>query len=256
MTDMSPIAELPLAEPHLGQDLARSGFAFVKAARMRGVLTAFGSLADWPAFAASWDDLAVDTYMADGGRYRKRRHAVFATTCEGAIVRAAHQPHYQATDYNRLNGGVERWFEPVEAGIGTGASLLTIVGFCRDLFGALAPAIRAWHIEVHQFRIEARTGETGKPTPEGMHRDGVDYVLVLLVKRSNIDSGTTTITDLAQSPLGSFTLTEPFDAALVDDARAYHGVTPVVPVDPQAPAFRDVLVVTFRRQPASDKLSP
>ena len=45
----------------------------------------------------------------------------------------------------------------------------------------------------------------------------------------------------------SFTLTEPFDAALVDDARVYHGVTPVEPLDPAAPAYRDVLVVTFRR---------
>ena len=84
-----------------------------------------------------------------------------------------------------------------------------------------------------------------------MHRDGVDYVLVLLVKRNNIASGTTTITDLNQTSLGSFTLTEPFDAALVDDARAFHGVTPVEPVDTSKPAFRDVLVVTFRGRPAT-----
>ena len=28
-----------------------------------------------------------------------------------------------------------------------------------------------------------------------------------------------------------------------------HGVTPVEPVDPAEPGFRDVLVVTFRREP-------
>ena len=106
--------------------------------------------------------------------------------------------------------------------------------------------VRTWHVEVHQFRIEARPGEAGQPTPEGLHRDGVDYVLVLLVGRHNIASGTTTIHDLENRELGSFTLTRPFDAALVDDARVYHGVTPVVPLDPQRPAHRDVLVVTFR----------
>ena len=47
--------------------------------------------------------------------------------------------------------------------------------------------------------------------------------------------------------LGSFTLAPPFDAALVDDARVLHGVTPVTPHDPGRPAWRDVLVVTFRR---------
>lgn len=245
MTDMSPISELPLR-----QDLARSGFAFVTSARMHEMLKAAGRLTDWPSFAASWDRLAIDTYMADGGRYRQRRHAVFSADRTGSPVRGSHQPHYQGLDYNSLNGGIERWFEPVEEAIGRGASMTTILGFCRDLFSALAPRTKAWHIEVHQFRIEAKAGQTGLPTPEGMHRDGVDYVLVLLVKRHNIASGTTTISNLEKTPLGSFTLTEPFDAALVDDARAYHGVTPVVAVDPGMPAYRDVLVVTFRAEPA------
>jgi len=106
----------------------------------------------------------------------------------------------------------------------------------------------AWHIELHQFRIEARPGEVGQPTPEGMHRDGVDWVLVLMVRRENIASGETTIYDLVKRPLGSFTLTAPLDSALVDDSRVYHGVTAVTAIDPQLPAYRDVLVVTFRRE--------
>jgi hypothetical protein len=101
-------------------------------------------------------------------------------------------------------------------------------------------------VEVHQFRIEARNDAIGQPTPEGMHRDGVDYVLVLLVDRTNIRSGETSIHDLAGKTLGSFTLTSPLDAALVDDSRVMHGVTPVEPLDPALPGFRDVLVVTFR----------
>jgi hypothetical protein len=79
-----------------------------------------------------------------------------------------------------------------------------------------------------------------------VHRDGVDYVLVLLIARHNVVSGTTTIHDADRRLLGEFTLTDPFDAALVHDARVYHGVTPVEPLDPAAAAYRDVLVVTFR----------
>jgi hypothetical protein len=33
----------------------------------------------------------------------------------------------------------------------------------------------------------------------------------------------------------------------VDDRRVMHGVTPVQPLDPAEPAYRDVLVVTFKR---------
>jgi hypothetical protein len=80
-----------------------------------------------------------------------------------------------------------------------------------------------------------------------MHRDGVDHVLVLLIGRRNIQSGVTSIHDFGGHRLGSFTLAEPFDAALVEDARVMHGVTPVEPIDPAHPGFRDVLVVTFRK---------
>jgi hypothetical protein len=224
--------------------IAGDGFAFLSAAAMRPLLLAAGPLSDWDAFRNSWSDLALDTYMADGGRYRRRRHAVFSIDGT-SIVRMPHQPHYQSLDYNTLNGGIPRWFEPIAAG--DGPTLRTILEFCRRLFGSLAPAPVNWHVEVHQFRIEARPGTHGLPTPEGLHRDGVDFVLVLLINRQNIGSGTTTIHGLDRRLLGSFTLTEPFDAALVDDARVYHGVTPVEPVDLNVPAYRDVLVVTFRR---------
>ncbi len=229
----------------------RAGYAFVEASDMRTALGRFGSLADWTAFAESWNDLEVDTYMGDGGRYRRRRFGVYATERQGAIVRSPHQPHYQGLDYNTLNGGIERWFKPVTDEIGNGASMRTILEYCRALFGRLAPDAKKWHVEVHQFRIEARTGEAGKPTPEGMHRDGVDYVLVLLINRRNIASGTTTVHDLDKRALGSFTLTDPLDAALVNDSRCYHGVTPVQPENQAQPAYRDVLVVTFKKKPLS-----
>ncbi len=227
--------------------LRERGFAFVDGADLKPALLRAGALDDWQAFAASWNDLEVDTYMADRGRYRRRRHAVFAATREDGITAQPRQPHYQSLDYNRLNGGVERWYEPIAAELCNGPSLRTIVGYAHHLFGELAPQIGRWHIEVHQFRIEAQRGQAGQPTPEGVHRDGVDYVLVLLIDRHNVDSGTTTIHQPHGAELGSFTLTHPFDAALVDDARVCHGVTAVDAHDPDTPAWRDVLVVTFRR---------
>jgi hypothetical protein len=235
------------------QTLLRDGFDFVVAERMRTQLERVGSLDDWLAFASSWNELALDTYLADYGRYRRRRHAVFSIAHDGSIVREAHQPHYQSRDYNTLQGGIQRWFEPIDAQIGSGPSMSTILYFCKNIFGALAPAVREWRAEVHQFRIEAHPDAPGQPTPEGAHRDGVDYVLVLLIDRVNIASGTTTIHAAADRRLlGSFTLTRPLDAALVDDARVFHGVTPVEPLDPALPAYRDVLVVTFKRIPALD----
>ena len=74
-------------------------------------------------------------------------------------------------------------------------------------------------------------------------------MLVLLIDRRNIDRGVTDIHTLDGRPRGHFTLTHPFDTALVDDRRVAHGVTPVEPTDPALPAYRDVLVVTFVAEP-------
>jgi hypothetical protein len=224
------------------------GFAWVPAADLRALLPTT-ALAHWQDFADSWNDLGVDTYMADAGRYRRRRFGAF-TVSATQIVRKSHQPHYQSRDYNPLNGGIERWFLPLTDACAGGAVLPAILRLSHEVFDALTPAESrpaAWHGECHQFRIEARPGEPGLPTPEGLHRDGVDWVLVLLVARVNIVEGMTSIHDAQRRLLGSFTLENPLDAAFVDDARVYHGVTAVGPLDAARAAWRDVLVVTFRR---------
>lgn len=233
----------------LSGPLARQGFAFVHAPLVRAILEAEG-LRDWDGFASSWNDLGVDTFMADGGRYRRRRFAAFAASSgAGGLERKPHQPHYQSRDYNALNGGVARWFSPITDEVAAHPAMRAILTTCHRLFDALTPEPTrplVWHVEVHQFRIE--TGpELGLPTPEGMHRDGVDWVMVVLVKRENISSGETRMEDVHHRHVGSFTLTEPMDAALVDDDRVFHGVTPLGRLDPALPAYRDVLVVTFRR---------
>jgi hypothetical protein len=196
--------------------------------------------ADWRDFAESWNDLGPDLYMADGGRYRRRRHATFR--CEdGDFTRQPHQPHYQSRDYNALNGDVQRWFDPVEQGTVDNPVCRTIFAFCAAHFPMIGPA----HVEMHQFRIEAKPGEVGRPTPEGLHRDGVDHVFVMLVERRNVREGVTRIGAPDGTPLGEFMLAEPGDAMLIDDRRILHGVTEIHAVDPAQPAWRDALVVTF-----------
>jgi hypothetical protein len=232
----------------LSHELALTGFARVPAAQLKHWLGEV-EWCTWPAFAVSWNDLGVDTYMADGGRYRRRRFEAYAVSPQ-AIQRKPRQPHYQSRDYNAVNGGIERWFQPFAEHIAQHPLLFAILCHCEQLFTALTPANARpdqWHVECHQFRIEARADLLAQPTPEGLHRDGVDWVLVLLIARQNIAEGVTTIYNEQQQLLGSFTLTEPCDAAFVDDARVYHGVTPVRPLDPVLPAYRDVLVITFRR---------
>ena len=226
--------------------LQAEGFAFLGAKTMEGLLGVPQLLGDWQAFIESWNELAPDPYLAAKGRRRRRRYSTFDIAADGSITRNPPQPHVQTVQNNTLQGGIERWFVPIRPKISDGPSFRRILQFTHGLFGGLAPGVARWHVETHQFSIEASADKAGEPTPEGVHRDGVDYVLVLMITRTNIESGITTIHRGNGGLLGSFTLTRPLDAALVDDARVSHGVTAVKPFDPTKPAYRDVLVVTFK----------
>jgi len=204
---------------------------------------------EWRVFASSWNELGPDLYMADGGRYRRRRHATFRVM-NGLPERKPHQPHYQSRDYNPLNGNVQRWFDPLSKAVELSVITQTIFR-CGLMFARLSgrPLGLPWHVELHQFRIEATPGVVGRPTPEGLHRDGVDWVFVMLVDRQNVTEGVTEIGSPDGRQLGRFTLAAPGDAIFLDDHRIFHGVTPIEVIDPALPAYRDALVVTFVAEP-------
>ena len=241
----SPLPSPAEAEAVVGR-LVRDGYDFVAGDAMGRLVSAAGGT-DWDGYARSWDDLGPDRFMADGGTYRKRRFACFSAS-EGGLALKAPQPHFQTRENNPLNGCVARVFEPVRDEIAFHPVNRAVLATCLRLFGEAAGPIgrpRTWHVEMHQFRIEARPGTAGKPTPEGLHRDGVDWVLVLMVRRENVGDGVSTIADAQRRPLATALLAEPLDASLVDDHRVFHGVSPIRALDPARPAWRDVLVLTF-----------
>lgn len=184
--------------------------------------------------------------MKDGGTYRYRRHATYSVDPYGAPRLAPAQPHYQSLDYNYLNGGIARHFAHIEESTLSNAAFLSTLVLCATLFARMAP-FYAWRIEVHQFRIVAQP-QGASPTPEGIHRDGVDFVFMMLINRVNVRDGCTKICDLQREPLGEFTLTHPMEAAIVNDRHVMHGVTPILPENEGMPAYRDVLVITFRKK--------
>src|SRR6185295_930137 len=102
----------------LCDEIALEGFCFVPARDTKPLLAGAAPHADWNAFTQSWNGMPLDTYMADGGRYRRRRYATLSAAPDATIATLEpHQPHYQSTDYNVLNGGVARHYEPIAANV-------------------------------------------------------------------------------------------------------------------------------------------
>ncbi|WNG16527.1 2OG-Fe dioxygenase family protein [Cystobacter fuscus] len=193
------------------------------------------------ALRPTWNELPPDAYLRDGGRYRSRRHSCFVVEGE-AVTQVPHRAHWQPVEYNALHGGLERWFEPMTPAVVAQPVwprlLSRLAAYCSELRGA-----RPWFVEAHQFRIDTTDG-IGRPTPEGAHRDGVDFVAVLLIGREGIKGGETRVFE-ANGPHGiRFTLTEPWSVLLLDDERVIHESTPIQPLAGQG--HRDTLVLTFR----------
>jgi len=203
----------------------------------------------WQAFADSWDDLPRDLHMGDGGRYRLRRFQSFRV--DDTIERLPHAPHYQERRFNALNGGVPRWYAPIRDAVVQSAPFDSFVRTFVALTGVIGPQF----LEAHQFRIESGDATLGLPTPEGLHRDGRDWVLIALIGRQNAAGGTSCVHDLAGRLLLDVELTTPGQALLLDDRRVQHAVTPVVPATPGAPALRDVLVLTLAADQAASSSS-
>jgi len=201
----------------------------------------------WNALTSSWNRLPSDAHLKDGGHYRRRRHACFVQHMDsGALVQTPHRAHWQPTDYNALHGGFERWFDPIESSVAEAPAWLELLASLGRLFAQVKDVPR-WHIEAHQFRIDTAEG-VGRPTPEGAHRDGVDFVVVLLVARRGVKGGETRVFD-AHGPHGMrFLMQEPLTALLLDDQRVIHETTPIFPADQQShqEGLRDTLVLTYR----------
>lgn len=190
----------------------------------------------------SWEDLAPDNYLKDGGRYRRRRHSCFVVRGP-EVQQVPHRAHWQPLAYNALHGGMQRWFEPMQPEVVASPAWPRLLAWLGGVCTAVKPA-KDWFVEAHQFRIDTTDG-IGRPTPEGAHRDGVDFVAVFMIDREGIKGGETRVFE-ADGPHGQrFTLTEPWSLLLLDDAKVIHESTPIQPVG-DAPGHRDTLVLTYR----------
>ncbi|MGA8010655.1 MAG: 2OG-Fe dioxygenase family protein [Thiomonas sp.] len=201
-----------------------------------------------PAFAL-WSDLPPDDYLKDGGHYRFRRHGSFIQTLQpppgsAALQAAAPRAHWQPTAYNALHGGMLRWFAPLTAELQQAIFWQPLLLGLGRLFVEVRNAAQ-WFIEAHQFRIDTREG-VGRPTPEGAHRDGVDFVAVVLIGRHGIRGGETRVFELAGQRGVRFTLSEPCSVLLMDDTRVIHESTPILPEGDANGGWRDTLVLTYR----------
>ncbi|WP_416426286.1 2OG-Fe dioxygenase family protein [Pseudomonas sp. App30] len=242
-------ADIELAAPavqSISDDIKKQGWAYRDG---DGLARHFNLDAEsWAEFAGYWDGLVLDEYMADRGTYRYRRYSEFDFRDGGSLHKLPHAPYEQARYINTLNGGVARHFLPLEQGMVEHPFFNALLSGMARIFDAAEGTTCDWNIRLHPYRIVSNDEEQGKPTPEGRHRDGVDYIVMLLIRRVGITGGTTRVSTPLNKTLCEVTLANGLDMILGDDHQIMHEVSPINSLEIGRQGHRDALVIAFTRK--------
>lgn len=132
--------------------------------------------------ARHWDELAPDPYAAEMGmQLRRYGHYTFG---DGVATPMPIGAFNQPQDSNPLYVEGDRHFGPLTDAFARGP----LLGRLLSLPGRLATALdgaKRWTVKAHPFRVLAFADGEGRPTPEGLHRDGVTLVTSLLISQRN-----------------------------------------------------------------------
>lgn len=181
-------------------------------------------------------ELPVDPYIK--GNYRFRRLSRFIVSGD-ELIKLPHGYLYQSKDYNPLVGGVKREFAELDD------ALIRLDNF-KKLVLAFTDSCKIHpeaEIGVHQIRTTCSLNNYGNPAPEGIHRDGTDFIGIFSVDRESVQGGETHLyTARKEKPVFSKIL-NPGELLLVNDHEFLHFTTPIKPTS-DGEGTRDVFVLT------------
>ncbi|MGP3980923.1 2OG-Fe dioxygenase family protein [Streptomyces sp. KR80] len=186
--------------------------------------------------------LPFDPYT--GGRQRHRRFSQYRIsyqpdTMGWTMELLPHRPFLQPKAVNQLVGGVQRELEPLRID-----PTPQIDAAAKGI--GLDPA-HDWHVNVHQCRVSVGPDIEGVSVPEGPHRDGHDYAMLVVFGRHNIKGGENQLMPTnGGEPFFRVTLQPNPQALAFDDTQMWHTATDLESLD-GGPGHRDLWIVVFNR---------
>jgi hypothetical protein len=102
-----------------------------------------------------------------------------------------------------------------------------------------------WLIHCHEIRVHAMPDVKGIPVPEGIHKDGAEFVLMGCVAREGVKGGVSHVYDAEDGPPVFAVTLMPGQAILVADTEVYHMVSPLIAENGHG--YRDVILMGFHK---------
>jgi hypothetical protein len=190
---------------------------------------------------ASYDDCPVDEYMGNGTRFKRfsQYQLSWSSDDDWKFTLLEHRDYTTFKKFNDVAGGIRRSYLPIQV------DFTPLIKFGADRIPL--DNTEDWQINVHQNRTRAEGDKPGPLTPEGVHHDGHEFVMIAVLWRNNVSGAETRLWEskLATEPFWTGTL-DAGQAVLLDDRAVAHDVTDVTSAD-GGPAYRDIVIVAFSR---------
>ncbi len=187
-------------------------------------------------FKRFFRDLPVDPYIK--GKYRFRRLSRLKVV-GNELTKLPHGYLFQSKQYNPLVGDIRREFGELDDALVELDEFKKLVLEFRN-YSKLESAVE---IGVHQIRTTCSPNNFGNPAPEGIHRDGCDFIGIFSVDRENIEGGETHLYVAKKEKPVLKKVLNPGELLLVNDRNFFHFTTPIKPIS-SGEGTRDVFVLT------------
>lgn len=218
------------------------GYALISAKNFEFCTVAKKHLDD---FVKDWDDLVIDNFLKDNGRYRFRRYGRFNLNSQDrTLVRSTDEEYFQSVNNNPVNGGIQRKFASLTEQRYDDEFLKKLIMLDFDNF-PMPTEHHLWQVGVHQIRIIAGPEKMGYPTPEGPHKDGEMFTVQHFIQRRNVDGGNFTIYDNKHKKIEDWTQYDLLDSVYFRDSDIYHGVSQIAATNNHSNGIRDTLLIDF-----------
>ena len=176
------------------------------------------------------------------GKYRLRRYSIVELLAEPHMFKALPSNTFMQTDeYNDFQGNVERKFENIDEYILDGKGMKELI----YKFRMMNKLPVGTPIDIHQMRIITLYDET-PVSPEGVHRDGYDFIAMIGIARDNIKGGHLLVYTEQD---GDHFMSIPLNAGqmvTLDDTKLWHNASDIQTVDKTKNGYMDAFIVTAK----------
>ena len=186
---------------------------------------------------ATFADLPEDQYAEK--RLRSRRYSTYKMDKNGTLHHLPQKNFMQTKDFNKAVGDVQRRFAEIDPKLESNPAFVKMFHEFRARTNLHEDSV----IEAHQIRWHCKRF-VKIPAPEGIHRDGFDYIAMFLVDSHNIEGGDIMIyPSLDAAPIFKKRL-QPGEYVMLDDKKLYHYAAPLVPLPNNEEGYWDLIVLT------------